>query len=212
MILKLIMAALLGGLVGLERQTHGSPAGLRTNILVCIGATLFALCSFNIAAARFDPGRVTAQIVAGIGFLCAGTIMRQGSVIRGLTTAASLWTVAAIGIAVAIGGRMLGAATAAAIMVVFTLNLVPRLERRLAVRRHEKIVAITIRPEPDAIPRMLKILIDSGAEISVLGSDSVDQNRARLIRVRIRVGPSFDVNTVSAQLAASEEVISHTWE
>ncbi len=154
-ILKLIAAALLGSLIGLERETHGGPSGLRTHILVCVGATLFALCSFNIAHGKFDPGRVTAQIVAGIGFLCAGTIMRQGSVVRGLTTAASIWVVAAIGIAVAIGGEMLAVAAAAAILVVFTLNLVPRVEKYLSLRRNEKWLSLATKLDPEAIPQVL---------------------------------------------------------
>ena len=113
MILKLVVSLALGGAVGLERETHGRPAGLRTHILVCVGSTLFALCSYTVAGTRFDPGRISAQIVTGIGFLGAGTIMRQGSVVRGLTTAASIWTVAAIGVAVAIGGEMMLVAIAA---------------------------------------------------------------------------------------------------
>jgi putative Mg2+ transporter-C (MgtC) family protein len=107
MLLRLGMSAFLGGMIGLERETHGRPAGLRTHTLVCLGSTLFTFCSYAIAQPGNDPGRITAQIVTGIGFLCAGTIIHEGSIVRGLTSAASIWTAAAIGVAVGIGGQML---------------------------------------------------------------------------------------------------------
>ena len=102
-IMRLFLASFLSGLVGFERETHGRAAGLRTHILVGVGATLFMLVSLYVASTygeggSSDPARIAAQIVTGIGFLGAGTILRFGSSIRGLTTAASIWGVAAIGI------------------------------------------------------------------------------------------------------------------
>ncbi|GAX62184.1 transporter protein [Candidatus Scalindua japonica] len=110
---KLFTAAILGGIIGWERHRRGRPAGLRTHLLVCIGVTLMMLVSEHIflkyqsqghnSVLRIDPARIAAQVVTGIGFLGAGTIMRSRASIRGLTTAASLWVVAGIGLAVGSG-------------------------------------------------------------------------------------------------------------
>jgi uncharacterized membrane protein YhiD involved in acid resistance len=108
---RLALATALGALVGLERELAGKPAGLRTNILICVGATLLTEASLGIATVGFathelvrsDPGRIAAQIVSGIGFIGAGTILVARGSVLGLTTAATLWVVAAIGITVGIG-------------------------------------------------------------------------------------------------------------
>jgi putative Mg2+ transporter-C (MgtC) family protein len=107
-LLRLGLACLLGGIVGLERERNKQPAGLRTHILVCIGATLVMLCNIFIfekykGVANIDPARLGAQVISGIGFLGAGTIIKEGLSIRGLTTAASLWVVACLGIATGLG-------------------------------------------------------------------------------------------------------------
>ena len=106
-ILRLILATILGSLVGLERERLDWAAGLRTHMLVCLGATLFMIVStygfmevFGHSSIDLDPSRVAAQVVSGIGFLGAGTIILRKDVILGLTTAASLWAVAAVGLAV----------------------------------------------------------------------------------------------------------------
>lgn len=98
---KLFLAILLGGLVGLEREKRDRAAGLRTNILVCIGATLVTISSVMFGSSA-DPSRIAGQILVGIGFIGAGVIMKEGGGVKGLTTAASLWVVAAIGLAIGI--------------------------------------------------------------------------------------------------------------
>ena len=108
MIARLFLAAILSGLVGYEREIHGRLAGFRTHILVCVGSTLIMLTSMYIfeiyrGLATPDPARIAAQVVSGIGFLGAGTIIRFKASVRGLTTAASLWTIAGIGLAVGSG-------------------------------------------------------------------------------------------------------------
>jgi putative Mg2+ transporter-C (MgtC) family protein len=106
--IRLALACALGGLIGLEREQKGHPAGLRTHILVCIGATLVMLCNIFIVdkftgITNVDPARLGAQVISGIGFLGAGTIIKEGISIRGLTTAASLWAVGCLGIAIGLG-------------------------------------------------------------------------------------------------------------
>ncbi|MEW6307740.1 MAG: MgtC/SapB family protein [Bacillota bacterium] len=121
---RLLVAFFLGGLVGLERESHRRPAGLRTHILVCVGSTIITLVSIDMLAiyGAADPGRIAAQVVSGIGFLGAGTILREGAIIRGLTTAASLWVIAAIGLAVG-AGMFLPAALGAVLALVTLLPL-----------------------------------------------------------------------------------------
>ncbi|HVL64598.1 MAG TPA: MgtC/SapB family protein [Actinomycetota bacterium] len=131
---RVLVAAGLGGLVGLEREFSDQPAGFRTHILVSIGAALFTLVGAGALAhfdggdpVRFDPTRVAAQVVTGIGFLGAGAIIQQGVNVRGLTTAASLWVTAAIGTAVGLGFLTGGAiATAVTLVALVALKQVER--------------------------------------------------------------------------------------
>ena len=95
-VVRLVVASVLGALIGLEREIHDHPAGMRTHLLVSLGSAGFTVLSFTaFAAPGADPARIAAQIVTGVGFLGAGAILKEGASIRGLTTAASLWTVAA---------------------------------------------------------------------------------------------------------------------
>ncbi len=130
---RLGLAVVLGGLVGLEREIHGRAAGFRTHILVCIGAALIMLVSIHgfPGGTDYDPGRLAAQVVSGIGFLGAGTIMREGASVRGLTTAASLWVVAGVGLAAG-SGFFLGA-VAGTLLTVVTLQLLNRIEHKFFI-------------------------------------------------------------------------------
>lgn len=125
MVIKLIVSAVLGGLVGFEREIHRKPAGLRTHSLVCIGATLFTIMSVNIVGA--DPSRIAAGIVMGIGFLGAGMIFKSEDRVRGLTTAAELWVLAAIGLAVGLGFYF--AALITTLIIIFILIPLKYMER-----------------------------------------------------------------------------------
>jgi putative Mg2+ transporter-C (MgtC) family protein len=131
LIRRLVTAALLGAVLGFEREVRQKSAGLRTNILVAVGAALFTLMSLELAPAG-DPNRIAAQIVTGIGFLGAGTIMRTKGGIQGLTTAATVWVNGAVGIAAG-GGSYHLAFIATTITVVALLILHP-LERIIAAR------------------------------------------------------------------------------
>jgi putative Mg2+ transporter-C (MgtC) family protein len=141
---RLVVAALLGALIGLEREIHQHPAGMRTHLLVSLGSAVFTEMSavgFGPAAggpSTVDPTRIAAQIVSGIGFLGAGAIIKYGTSIRGLTTAASLWVTASIGLAVGAGDYLIGMVGAAlALLSLGPLNLVVdrlRLRNESAVR------------------------------------------------------------------------------
>ncbi len=129
--IRLVLSVVLGGIIGLERQLHRRTAGLRTHILVCLGSCLIMLTSlyvFDIYSSRvaLDPARIAAGVITGIGFLGAGAIMRDKEGVRGLTTAASLWVVAGIGMAVGCGFR--NAAIYTTILAFVALYLLRRVE------------------------------------------------------------------------------------
>ncbi|HEV3474660.1 MAG TPA: MgtC/SapB family protein [Actinomycetota bacterium] len=151
LVLRLLLSAVLAGAVGLEREISDQPAGFRTHMLVALGACLFSIVSaYSVEGlfdgdqpigVRFDPTRIAAQIVTGIGFLGAGAIIRYGMSVRGLTTAASLWVVAAIGMAVGFGGYLLASVTAViTVLALFGLKRVRGSLVRGLKREHEEFV------------------------------------------------------------------------
>ena len=153
-LVKLLVAAALGAVVGAEREVSGKPAGLRTTILICVGSALFTHLSVSIGEIGKattgqpygDVTRIAAQIVAGIGFLGAGAILHAGGSVLGLTTAATIWAVAAIGMAAG-AGEFMEAASATALVTLVLVALRPAERRLLSVRRK---VSATMRVSPNA--------------------------------------------------------------
>ena len=133
------VAAVCGGLIGLEREFKQKPAGFRTNILICVGSAMYMAIGMLLMpaqnAAGFDPSRIAAQVVTGIGFLGAGCILQQGAHITGLTSAATIWVVAAIGLVAGAGFPIL--AVIVAVLVLATLAVLEPIERRLFQRNRE---------------------------------------------------------------------------
>ena len=143
--LRLILAAVLGGVVGYEREHTSRPAGFRTHILVCVGSALVMVTSEFIfekyrSAANLDPARLGAQVISGIGFLGAGTIIRDGFNVRGLTTAASLWAVSCVGIAAGIG--FYEGAVAATLMIFLTLITLKKAEKHFTKKNKYKTLIV----------------------------------------------------------------------
>ncbi|MAF85682.1 MAG: magnesium transporter MgtC [Dehalococcoidales bacterium] len=119
MSLRLLLAAALGAIIGYQRERAGKPAGLRTHVLICAGAALFTIVSIYGFGAASDPARVAAGVVAGIGFLGAGAIIRGGhGIVAGLTTAATIWAVAGIGLAAGSGLYLVAAVTTAIVLII----------------------------------------------------------------------------------------------
>ncbi len=163
LLLQLALAVLLGGAIGLEREISGKPAGLRTNILICVGAALFTTLSFTLAQGRGDPARVAAQILPGVGFIGAGTILHTRGSVTGLTSAATIWVVAAIGMALGAAAYMeaLGA-TFLVVAVLQGLRQVERLVGRASAHTH---LLIHARPEPTALEELESLVRRAGLEI-----------------------------------------------
>jgi putative Mg2+ transporter-C (MgtC) family protein len=123
MVIRLAIAAFLGAVIGYERAHAKKPAGIRTHLLICMGAALFTIISIWGFTGNADPSRIAAGVVAGVGFLGAGAILRQERGVAGLTTAAAIWAVAAVGVAIGAGLYVVGAV--AAVMVPLALRFLP---------------------------------------------------------------------------------------
>lgn len=146
---RLVLAALLGSVIGFERERLNWAAGLRTHMLVCVSSALIMLVSafgfrdvLGDQNVTLDPSRIAAQVVSGIGFLGAGSILLRGEVVRGLTTAASLWSVAGIGLAV--GGGMYTAAIGATIIILIILAGLKPIERRFISIRQQRGIQLVV--------------------------------------------------------------------
>lgn len=169
--IRILLAAGLGGIVGLEREWSKHAAGLRTHILVCIGSAAIMLLSIygfsdfvNEVNVRTDPARLAAQVISGIGFLGAGTIMRTGATVSGLTTAASIWVVAAIGLCV--GAGFIYAAVLSTIMVLVILFVLNKLEKVLMRHRRTQEVIIRIIDKPGVLGHIATKFGDQGIHIA----------------------------------------------
>lgn len=163
-LIRLVLAAVLGSLVGLERQRLDWAAGLRTHMLVCVGSTLAMIVSahgfmdvLTPGKIVLDPSRIAAQVVSGIGFLGAGTILfLRHEVIRGLTTAAGLWTVACVGLAV--GSGLFEAAIIATVLALIILALLKPLEKILFVKNRKRTISLVINREHTSLELIEQVL------------------------------------------------------
>jgi putative Mg2+ transporter-C (MgtC) family protein len=131
-ILRLLLAAILGGLIGLERQLRHKPAGLRTNMFICFGAAMFTVLSAKLAGSASDNTRIAAQIIPGIGFIGAGSILHSRGSVTGLTTAATLFVVASVGMAA--GGGLYITAVFATVLILIALRLLGNMESHFELR------------------------------------------------------------------------------
>jgi len=206
LLLKLGLAVVLGGAIGLEREIKAKPAGLRTNILICVGAALLSDVSIRIGmigGVRVgDPARLAAQIVSGIGFIGAGTIMQGGGTVTGLTSAATIWVVAAIGITIGAGFYVEAAGSGILVMVV--LAWLTRIENR--VRRIRRIVQYTVRAKP-ATPLADVRETLSAQGLHIVSCETFDHADDRTFEMRL-VGPAIQFESIADRLLARGDVLS----
>jgi putative Mg2+ transporter-C (MgtC) family protein len=205
---RLLTAALFGGLVGMERELSGKPVGLRTNLLICVGASLLTELSLFMAgmspgheiAVRGDPGRIAAQIIPGIGFIGAGSILHARGKVTGLTTAATLWVVAAIGMAV--GMRAYVEAAGTTVLVLVTLFALRYFEAVVRRRRTHRRYRVTVLGE-ETVDRVEAAFCDAGVVVKVDGM----QKKAGLVEVLMTVtGPAKKIEAASRGLMSLREV------
>lgn len=210
-ILKLILACLLGGVIGLERESLNRPAGLRTYTLVCMGSTLAMIVSLEMyyqfhTTVNADPGRIAAQVVSGIGFLGAGTIMREGATVRGLTTAAGLWVVACIGLAV--GAGMYLPAVVTTVLVLFILVYFVRFEYRITGLRENKAFVLNVEDKPGQIGRIGSKLGELGVLIKNIQLSRLEDSDELEVELLVHLPPGLDPTTVVEKLSVVEGVHS----
>jgi putative Mg2+ transporter-C (MgtC) family protein len=211
---RLVLAAVLGACVGLEREISGQNAGIRTHLSVALGAALFGIISAygfntfdqgrNNTIYQIDVTRVASQVVVGVGFLGGGAIIKQGASVRGLTTAASLWVSAAIGLAVGLGGYFIGGVTTAVLLFALVGLRGPRrwIERNLAV--HKDSVSVLLVPGADPA-EVLKALHDlPGVEVRSL---SMRPNNGQVeIRAQLRASRGANLEVLLGGIAERDDV------
>ncbi|HLJ54250.1 MAG TPA: MgtC/SapB family protein [Chthonomonadaceae bacterium] len=213
--LALLLSMALSGLIGLERQWRGQSAGLRTHMLVGIGSTLITQTSILFGdghgAAHGESGRLAAQIVSGIGFLGAAAIMRTGPSVHGLTTAASIWAVAAIGIAVGSSPRLGELAVVATTIVLVTLVVLQRIESALHLKHDPRVLHVEVHEAEHGPARLLALLIEQGFivdSVTNLPGSASSAEPTRKMDILVRLPAGFDQQRCTAFLAAQTTVTS----
>lgn len=193
MVMKLLLASLLGAIIGLEREVHGRPAGFRTHLLVSLGSCLFVIVSIDFyriygnfsgtGPVGVDPGRVAAQVVTGIGFLGAGAIIRERASIRGLTTAACLWVAAAIGLAC--GAGRYAPAVVVTFLAFVSLLLLKKVENRL--KRDTYIdVKVWSADLEGQLAKIEKVLEECRVEVMTLAVEKDLDHRSIFLEFQVR--------------------------
>src|SRR5207302_5774731 len=187
--LQLLLATLFGGAIGLERELSGKAAGLQTNILICIGSVLYTKLSITMASGNSDPTRVAAQIVTGVGFIGAGTILHARGAVVGLTSAATIWVVAAIG--VALGAAFYWEAAGTTLLVLLVLQGLGRVEVVVQRQTTQSSLSVHARPDPNALEELETLVRPTGLELKRQlkpGEKVVNRPRREQKRVQLFVG------------------------
>ena len=197
--LRLVLACVLGGIIGYERENMHRPAGFRTHILVCVGSALVMVTSefiFKryIGQVNLDPTRLGAQVISGIGFLGAGTIIREGFNVKGLTTAASLWAVSCVGIAAGIG--FYEGAIAATILIYITLILLRKIERAFSKRNTLRIIYIQSINKPGQVGEITSVFDNYGIAIKSIDFINNESEKTLSIKLLIKATPGFDASKI----------------
>lgn len=220
--LRLLLAVICGGLIGIERELNNHAAGFRTHILVCIGSAAIMLLSIygfsqfvEEPNVRMDPARLAAQVISGIGFLGAGAILRNGSTVSGLTTAASIWVVAAIGLC--IGAGFYYCAGLATVLVLVSLFILNKWEKHLMRGRRHREVTLRIVDKPGSLGRIVNQFGQEGIQIVSVNmlpeEKSLDGDDTAKIKLRLQVKYSSEEQMIRAleEISMTEDVISMEW-
>lgn len=214
-IFRLILASILSGVVGFEREFHGRAAGFRTHILLCVGTTLIMITSvhiFDVYSGRvpIDPARLAAGVVTGIGFLGAGTIMRYKASVRGLTTAASLWVVTGIGLAVG-SGLYFGAVITTALAVI-TLMFFGRLEHVMIRKDWYKTMVIESGDGLEQLGKIREVLGEYGVDITNFEVKRSEDGARMILKIGLKLSTSRHTAVMVQDISRLEGVKSAKWE
>jgi putative Mg2+ transporter-C (MgtC) family protein len=216
-LLRIVLAGVLGGAIGAEREIREREAGLRTHMLVAVGAALFTIVSayawsdFQFSTREgitFDPTRIAAQVVTGIGFLGAGAIIRQGLSIRGLTTAASLWVVAAIGMASGVGYYEAALVTTALVLISLWPLRILAYRMSARTRPEEGMLAVDLPAGASAVS-VLEAVEGAGANVTSLEFE--EEGDRRRVDLRVRLGSGKSAAELIDALTRTEAVRGARW-
>jgi putative Mg2+ transporter-C (MgtC) family protein len=204
---RLVAAVVAGALIGIEREAHAKPAGFRTYIIICLGAALLMILSVYVPQRYFehgDPSRIAAQVVTGIGFLGAGAIFRLGVNVRGLTTAAAIWTTAAIGLV--LGAGMFAVGAVALVLVLITLIVLDLVETRLiGISEYRSLLVVSDR-RPGQIRQITEVLTRHGVPASKLSvAEHLEEGRIE-IRAVARLERGIDIRRFFDEVEAIEGI------
>jgi putative Mg2+ transporter-C (MgtC) family protein len=208
-VLRMVLGFVAGAVIGFERASRRQVAGLRTHILIALGATLLMLLSIWLpqtfsGAKNGDPGRIAAQVVSGIGFLGAGAIIRLGNNVRGLTTAASLWFVAAVGLA--IGGGMFIAAAVAEVLSLVTLILLGILEKRVFPTERFKLLEISYKNNSPNTKETLDTIKAAGIQVQSIDVNQGSKDKGTKLRLLARIPNTADLASLAKEIKSSGNV------
>ncbi len=210
MIVKLIIGTLLGGIIGFERQSHGRPAGVRTHLLVCLAAVIIMIISneyyqysrLDPDIIRIDPARIAAGAIIGVGFLGAGVIIKSGLTIQGLTTAASIWIVSAIGLAV--GSSLYSVAIIGSVITFFALWILRKAETKISRLRYKLLLIST--ENPDFQPAINETLRDTGIYIENIDYEMNRINNEFTYHVSISYRDTHTINKINKAFLDMPEI------
>lgn len=212
---RLVLAAILSGAIGFEREFHGRAAGFRTHILLCVGSTLIMLTSMHmfdlyLGKVVVDPGRIAAGVITGIGFLGAGTIMHSKASIRGLTTAASLWVVAGIGLAVG-SGLFFGAIITTALTII-ALMVFSRFEQIMIRKDWYRTIIIEVKEGVDQLKSIRAILNEWSIEITDFEIDHAQASGNMLLKFGLKLHSRKHTNELIEEIGRLGSVSNVKWE
>ena len=208
--IRLIASAILGGVVGLERERHNQPAGFRTHMILCLGATLITLISIYMAetfgnSRNSDPTRIAAQVVTGVGFLGAGAILRFGASIKGLTTATSLWTTAGIGLG--IGAGFFYGSLLATLIIIVALAVLNKVEKIFIGSKAAKNLFILTKDIPGILGKIEAIL--AKYQIAISSIRIIKNSHAHGIEINavIQTPKQLNFPLLAKEISSIEEIL-----
>ena len=207
--LRILLAAFLGGLIGLERSSGDRPAGLRTHVLVATGSALLMVVSIYGIDGHpqyRDPSRIASQVVSGIGFLGAGTILHEGLTVKGLTTAASLWIVSAIGLTVGCGMLAVGIFTT--VITLVTLIMIRGLEKKVLPtgKATRCKLHVVLDKNPDSMMDVMDFLQERNIKTRILGIHNDPQRNVIEVDLAVKIGKYYNANTIISGLESTKTV------
>ena len=216
--LRLLLSLVVGGVIGLERERSNQAAGLRTHVLISLGSSLIMIVSLTMVAAGAppegagatvtlrggDPGRIAAQVVSGVGFIGAGTIMRFGGSVRGLTTAASIWIAAALGLS--IGGGLYFVSAVGTAIALFTLTTLNRVEKRMFPDRTYKMLEVNVRDKRISTDAIIPILRKHRIQVSNVDVTQAIEKQTVKMRFLVKIAEDTDLRALYDEINEIDNV------